>query len=304
MSNEVAYKDGNALWAAVTEHAKSVSKKSGLAVQMLIRQFVMDRFLARVFGQQNNEWTLKGGNAVLTRVYDARATKDVDLLAELNDLDAAVSKLRVAVETDLDDYFRFVIKSVRPAGGSTGQPNVGACKISVEAYCGVKVVARFSVDLVTGSLMTDEPDLQIRRALVPSVLPARVRLYPVVDHIADKLCATQSTYGSLGDRPSSRVRDLVDLVVFARTQCIQGDALNEAISAEWLFRELPGKPHFEPPADWRRPFPPEARRVPACGDIRTFDQAVELVGGLLNPAIDLTAVGKQWSPDLRAWTAA
>ncbi len=59
----------------------------------------------------------------------------------------------------------------------------------------------------------DDPVLEL-----PGLATPPIRLYPVVDHIADKLCATQATYGTNNDLPSSRVRDLVDLVVFARSQ--------------------------------------------------------------------------------------
>lgn len=303
MTDELPYQDGNALWAAGTARAKTKAQTSGETAGALLRRFIVDRFLARVFMLPGDEWVLKGGNAVLTRVHDARTTKDIDLLAGLADLDAAVAKLRESVEVDLSDLFRFVITNIRAASGGTTQPDVDGYKVSIDAYCGVKRRDRFSVDVVTGSLMTAEPDIQTRPGLVPAVPPTSVRLYPVVDHIADKLCATQSTYGAAGDRPSSRVRDLVDLVVFARTQRIDGSELAEAIAAEWAHRGLPDTPFFEPPDNWDRLYPTVARRVPACGDVVTFNAAAELTTALLEPALDRTAVGQRWEPDIRTWTS-
>lgn len=249
MIDELPYKDGNALCAAVTARAKTEAQTSGVTAGALLRRFVVDRFLARVFALPGNEWVLKGGNAVLTRVHDARTTKDIDLLAELGDLDAAVTRLREAVGIDLGDHFRFVITGTRAASEGAMQPDVEGYKVSIDAYCGVKRRDHFSVDLVTGSLMTAEPDVQTRPGLVPAVPSTRVRLYPVVDHIADKLCATRSTYGTTRDQPSSRVRDLVDLVVFARTPHIDGAEVTEAITSEWAHRGLPDAPHFAPPAN-------------------------------------------------------
>lgn len=301
MTNELPYRDGNALWAAVTARAKTEAQASGVTAGALLRLFVVDRFLARVFALPGDEWVLKGGNAVLTRVHDARTTKDIDLLAELTDLDEAVATLREAVMIDLGDHFRFVITGTRPASGGTMQPDVEGYKVSIDAYCGVKRRAHFSVDVVTGSVMIVKPDVQTRPSLVPAVPPTSVRLYPVVDHIADKLCATQSTYGTAGGQPSSRVRDLVDLVVFARTQRIDGSDLIEAINSEWTHRGLPSTPHFTPPANWDRLYPPEARRVPACGDTLTLTAATELVAALLSPAFDRTATGKRWEPSSRSW---
>lgn len=304
MTNELPYRDGNALWAAVTARAKTEAQASGVTAGALLRRFVVDRFLARVFALPGGEWVLKGGNAVLTRVHDARTTKDIDLLAELGDLDAAMARLREAVGIDLGDHFRFVITGARAASGGTMQPDIEGYKVSIDAYCGVKRRDHFSVDVVTGDLMTGTPDVQTRPGLVPAVPPTSVRLYPVVDHIADKLCATQSTYGTAGDQPSSRVRDLVDLVVFARTQRIDGSELAEAIASEWAHRGLPGTPHFAPPASWDHLYPPEARRVPACGNTLTFAAAVDLTTALLSPALNQTATGQQWSPSTHTWTSA
>src|SRR5450759_2124630 len=175
------YRDGVALWAAATDRARTEAVARGANSGALLRQFVNDRFLARVFHAPDAPWVLKGGTAVLARVDDARTTKDVD------------------------------------------------------PYCGAVKRHTVGVDLVTGSLMTTTPDVQTPapalnlRGLIPPTL--RLYLYPVVDHIADKLCATQSTYGAAGDRPSSRVRDLVDLVVFARSQDVDGDAHSSMRSA-------------------------------------------------------------------------
>lgn len=172
MTDELPYRDGNALWAAVTARARAESQVTGVAAGVLLRRFIVDRFLARVLALPGEEWVLKGGNAVLTRVHDARTTKDVDLLAELGDLDAAVERLRRAFEIDLQDHFRFVITGTRAAGGGTTQSDVERYKVSIDAYCGVKRREHFSVDLVTGSLMTAEHLRHRRRpAIEPSARP-------------------------------------------------------------------------------------------------------------------------------------
>lgn len=275
--------------------------ETGIAQTALIRRFVIDRFLHRVFSLPGDEWVLKGGNAMLTRVNNARTTKDIDLLSELQDLDAALEKLHSALEGDTEDHFRFVITQVSGLAAGELQPEVKGYKLSIEAYCGLKVRERFSIDLVTGSLMTAEPEIETRPSLVPTISSTQVRLYPVVDHIADKLCATQSYYGAARNLPSSRVRDLVDLVVFARTQFVDGSALVEAIKAEWRNRHLPGLPHFAPPDSWRTRYSRTAKGVTACGDVTSFDRAVDLVTSLLSPACDRSAIGQRWDPHNAQW---
>lgn len=182
------------------------------------------------------------------------------------------------------------------------QHDVTGYAIFVEAYCGARKRESFSVDLVTDSIMTAEPDVQSRTPLVPAIPPAEIRLYPVADHIADKLCATQSTYGPLGDQPSSRVRDLVDLVVFARTQIVAADDLLTAISAEWTHRGLPDAPFFNPPQDWEQRYRRVAERVPACGDVTTFETAVALVSKMLNPVLNHEVTRLTWDPEESCWS--
>ncbi|HEY0186596.1 MAG TPA: nucleotidyl transferase AbiEii/AbiGii toxin family protein [Cellulomonas sp.] len=300
MTSTDGYATGTALWRAVTDRAKAAAQITGGESGALVRRFVFGRFLARVFADPSTPWVLKGGTAVLARVHDARTTKDVDLLHQLVDIDAAVEALRAATRTDLADHFRFVITAVGPNVG--GQPEVVGARVTVDAYCGAVRRDVFGVDLVTGALMTSTPE-----ALADTVLDVRgieaptMRLYPVVDHIADKLCATQAMYGTDGERPSSRVRDLVDLVVLARSQDVDGSALITAVHSEWTHRSLPGAPVFAPPAGWARRYPPEARKTPAVADLTVFADAVALVGGFLAPVLDGRAAGLRWVATELSW---
>ena len=302
MSETDGYRDGVALWAAATARAKTTAKATGADVGALLRQFVYGRFLARIFHDPDAPWVLKGGTAVLARVNDARTTKDVDLLHELQDIDAALELLRAAIATDLGDHFRFVIMGHERSLGGTGQPHVDGYRVRVDAYCGAARKESFSVDLVTGSLMTTSPEITTDTALeLRGLSSPPMRLYPVVDHIADKLCATQARYGAAGDRPSSRVRDLVDIVVLARSQDVDGTALIGAIRAEWVHRGLQGDPVFAPPTSWERLYPPVARKVHRCEGLTTFAAAVGFVGGFLALALDGSATGLRWSSARSVW---
>ena len=302
MTGPGEYRDGVALWSAAASRAKTTAKETGVSSHALLRRFVFDRFLARVFDDPNGPWVLKGGTAVLARVHDARTTKDVDLFHQTSHLEAALEDLRAALTgVRIDDHFRFVITKVE-AGLGGGQPAVNGCRVSVDAYCGAQKRDSFGVDLVTGSMMTTEPEVRVDRVLeVRGVAPAPMRLYPVVDHIADKLCATQAAYGEDGTKRSSRVRDLVDLVVLARTQDIDGDELIAAIHAEWTHRKLEGEPVFDPPPMWESQYGRVARPVGACAGMTTFAEATAFVTGFLRPALDGSAAGRTWSAADAAW---
>jgi hypothetical protein len=118
---------------------------------------VFGRFLARVFSSPTSPWVLKGGNAVLVRVQDARSTTDIDLFHQLDDLDVAIAAVRRAADLDLGDHFRFVITRVDTEVGGTAQPNVAGAQLHLDTYIGTRKINGFHVDLATGSLMTAEP---------------------------------------------------------------------------------------------------------------------------------------------------
>ena len=60
------------------------------------------------------------------------------------------------------------------------------------------------------------------------------RLFPISDQVAEKVTATMSTYNG---RPSSRAKDLVDIVTIARTQRVDLRELGDRGRAAGLFEE-------------------------------------------------------------------
>lgn len=290
------------MWRAISDRARAASKATGRPTNELVRRFVYDRFLARVFADLDAPWVLKGGTAVLARVNDARHSKDVDLLRSLGNIDDALEALRAAVAVDLDDHFRFVVGTVRPVGGAGQQPDIAGYRVQIDAYCGARKCEAFGVDLVTGSLMTTEPE--VVRSSLPLELPGlhapTVRAYPVVDHIADKLAATETVYAD-GAR-SSRPRDLVDLVVFARTQCVDGEELHHAIVAERRHRGLPVTHAFSVPPAWASTYAPLAAKTPHCDGLHELAAAVSLVAAFLEPALTGAATGHSWDPSDQSWS--
>lgn len=296
------YKTGIAFWRAIQDRSKALAKAEGRNHEAIQKQFVRERLLARVFqGDAAHYWVLKGGNAVLARVSDARATQDVDLLNRLGDLEDAYNELVRLSRTDLSDHFRFEPVKRVSAGQGMDQPTVEGQRVLFDAYCGSKKVHQIKVDLVVGSVMTAVPEEISNPVLqIEGLEPVKFRLYPVVDHAADKLCATQARYGFMGGR-STRVRDLVDLVIFARTQDIDGTALTNAIASEWSLRHLEGTPVFDPPPEWDVPYAAQARAVGACGTFTDFESARELATRLLAPACAGEAEGWYWDHDNLRW---
>jgi hypothetical protein len=205
---------------------------------------------------------------------------------------------------DLGDCFRFVTTFDEVRQERPGRDRSQLATVNVEGFVGTRSKFVFTVDMVVGSVITAEPE---RRAPEPMVEIAGLvapsfRLYPIVDHIADKLCATFEQFG-VRRTPSTRVRDLVDLVVIARTESVDISALRCAIEAERLHRGLPPVTEFGTPPGWRTSYPAAARGVADCVDVPRHADAVELVRRFLDSVLSGELTAGVWHPDRLAWGA-
>ena len=140
--------------------------------------------------------------------------------------------------------------------------------------------------------------LHLRRPLVTHPY----RLYPVADQIADKVCATMDSHYSGGKR-SSRVKDLVDLVVLAHTQAVDLDELRAAIVAKRAISGIEPFEHFDIPSDWARTYPSTAKGVPTA-ETFTAETAAALITTLVDPALGKSSNTGTWVPQRLAWVAA
>jgi hypothetical protein len=201
--------------------------------------------------------------------------------------------------TDLGDHFRFEITRTSPL-----QEEAQGRRVHVSAYLGPRC-ATFHVDVVVATVMTGSPDLAA--PLTPLVLDGLLRpfyrVFPLADHVADKVCAILETHpGSDGAiRASTRVKDLVDLALIAGSQRIDARALRVAVASGAAFRRLTLPDHLSVPdlPAWRRGYP---RKVAETGRaVPGFDDAVRLVQTLIDPVLVDTATGT-WDPERNRWT--
>lgn len=290
------YRNSNAVWAAATDRAK----RSGLPVQEAQQWFLRERLLSRVFADPDSPWVLKGGTAMLARVADARWSRDVDLLTQKPDLASAVLELQRAAAREDEDQLTMTVTDTRRSLG-TRQGSVAGTTLHVQVTSGSKQLAAIKIDLVAGSLMTGDPERSMVRSRLhlPGLESVPVRLYPVADHIADKVIATESTFGL---HPSSRVRDLVDLVILGRTQTVKADDLQRAIAGERIHQGMPMRTAFTPPADWTRTFA-EAANKSAVTQGLSLEAATAYVRNLVEPAMNAEAdlTGRTWDPTAGAY---
>jgi hypothetical protein len=286
----------------LTDRLKKLAASSPFTVTDLQRQFAYDRLLARVFSAPDAErWVLKGAAALLARLDVARHSKDIDLSWQSTvDLDEAEHAFRAAAGLDVGDFFVFDIGPAAPLVGDKGR------RFAVVAGLGGRPFAAFAADLVAGQSMTGVPEAvpPLVAVEIPGLLRVDYRAYPLVDHIADKVCACLETHLRVGGNVmvSSRYKDLVDLVLIARTQRPVAAELRQALLSETGRRGIGVPVEFLVPGPlWPAGYEAKAAELPGLGELGRFPAALALVKTMLDPVLAGTAVG-QWDPEEVAWT--
>lgn len=295
------YKSWTALLAAIKTAATQDAKAGGMDVSSQLAMARADRFLSRVFADgESSEWLLKGGTSMLARVRETRATKDVDLASSTQTTEEAVDALCKCAAQDLGDHIRFELTRNRITGQGDHQPGVETRRLVFTAsdqQTG-RWIGDVPVDLVVepppvGDIETIEPANRLR--LTRSVRSSPYRLFPIADQVADKVCATHMRYPS--GHHSSRVKDLVDLVVIARTQRVDLDQLRLAIETKRVLSRLDPFDTFTTPDDWDTTYRRLATSTQATGKVHDVNTARQLVQELVDPALQPPRHLKQtWVP--------
>lgn len=226
-----------------------------------------------------------------------RATIDVDVY-RARAREVAEAELREAAGRDIGDWFRFEIGAGRPVGDRDQ-----GVRLPTIASVGPTEWAKFHVDLVGSDLrMTGEPEPTppLARVVMPDVEQHGYRVYPMVDHIADKVVAIFQLYGEQR-RPSTRYKDLVDLVSIATGASVSAGPQLMALASEAERRGIVLPARFDIPdrALWEPGYAAEAgRSLLPVG--RTLTEALAIVGALVDPLLDRTAAGT-WDPNAGGW---
>jgi len=241
---------------SVNDQIRAASAKQGIEANRLRRSVVFQRFLARIDGYG---LVLKGGYCLEVRLPGAaRATKDVDLVGRLaltedsEDLLDLVEDMLVSEPPD--DGFSFRAVRARPMRAEMA--GARAWRLTLTAYLERTFFETITVDLVGQS---DEVAGATERLVVPAPLlldgvdEVTVEAVDVYQHAAEKFHAYSRIYAQ--SRPSSRVKDLVDLALLADLLADPA-RLKTRLIAVYAARDsaLPPDRLPKPPAEWERPY--------------------------------------------------
>jgi hypothetical protein len=277
---------------------KKAIKDSGREPGAAYRQMLRDRFLCRVFSRSDH-FILKGGSGMLARMADSRATRDVDLaLSGSGTAVSALEELKALASLDLDDWCRFILDRYEEALDDNGYSRL--LKLRFSTHIGEQEKDPILIDLSLDCTITDTPQRVIpkNRVHLEGIITAEYLLYPVVDQIADKLCAIIELHEG---RPSSRTKDLVDLVLLALDESYEGEKLQIAIGAELVRRNLKHDVELAIPTLWRNTYSKMAELTFIPLKYQDFDAACELVQTIFNPVLAGSVSDKCWDPKNLSW---
>ena len=133
---------------------RNLSKKKSADAQILMRNYMMERFLERIsLSEYKNQFILKGGMLVAAMVgLDARATMDLDATIKgtnvsVEDVEMIISQI---ISIPLDDGVSFRVKRISEIMEEADYPGV---RVSMETkFDGV--ITPLKIDISTGDVIT------------------------------------------------------------------------------------------------------------------------------------------------------
>lgn len=209
-----SYKTAADLRKALETRLKQQAGVRGTDLGRLRRRALFDRIAARLAASEPGRWVLKGGCALEFRLLDkARATKDLDLALR----DAAITGAALRdelIETLAEDVDgdRFVFRVGSPQELERDSAGRTAWRFSVEGLLAGKPYASIRLDVAQRAeelAATEQIELPGVLAFA-DIAPRKIEAVHRRQHFAEKLHALTRDYGN---RPNTRVKDLVDLVL-------------------------------------------------------------------------------------------
>jgi len=288
------YPSPAAFRSAIDSRLRNYARKVGVPAQVVRRQAALERLMARLARVAPGRWALKGGLALDTRLPEhASASMDMDIDHVLGAEAAREDLLRAAAE-DLDDHFAFAILGSEEVQEG-GRPL--ALRYRFEASVAGVAFEPLQVDVTTLAPEVWEVEPAQRPGLLSDVGlgPIDVMLVPLERQVAEKLHAYTRRYNG----ESTRVRDLVDLVIIRLFETVEAQRLADEIARTFARRGTHPVPDRlpAPPADWARAYAGEAQ---AIGIPAALADGYSLVATWLDPVLQGTARGV-WHPKRQVW---
>ena len=212
---------------------RNLSKKKSADAQILMRNYMMERFLERIsLSEYKNQFILKGGMLVAAMVgLDARATMDLDATIKgtnvsVEDVEMIISKI---ISIPLNDGVLFRIKRISEIMEEADYPGV---RVSMETkFDGV--ITPLKIDISTGDIITPR-EIKYNFNLMLEDRTIEVWAYNLETVLAEKLETVVSR-----NVTNTRMRDFYDIYILQKLygEQLSKDVLRDALVATAKKRE-------------------------------------------------------------------
>ena len=212
---------------------RNMSKKKSADAQILMRNYMMERFLERIsLSEYKDKFILKGGMLVAAMVgLDARATMDLDATIKgtnvsVEDVEMIISQI---ISIPLDDGVSFRIKRISEIMEEADYPGV---RVSMETkFDGV--ITPLKIDISTGDIITPR-EIKYNFNLMLENRTIEVWAYNLETVLAEKLETVISR-----NVTNTRMRDFYDIYILQKLygEQLSKDVLWDALVATAKKRE-------------------------------------------------------------------
>jgi len=245
-----------------------------------------------------DRWILTGAVALDFRLGARfRTTKDLDI-ARWDSEQAATADFLAAQAVDLGDHFRFAIQKTTKRGAVL---QGAAVRYHVSAELAGRPFEEVTVDVGLGDPPVADPELLRGPDLLrfAEIEPVEVPALPLERHMAEKVHAYTRSYA--GGHPSTRVKDLIDLVLVSSIFQFEAGRLRSALRATFEARRAHTLPSAlpSPPPGWALAYRRVAAEVGLDPDVSTGSQQAS---AFLDPILAGSASDDaRWDPRRRSW---
>lgn len=184
---------------------RNLSRKKSADAQVLLRNYMMERFLERIsVSDHKDRFILKGGMLVAAMVgLDARSTMDLDATIKGSDLNVkeAESIINSIISVPLDDGVVFHVKQISEIMDGAEYPGI---RVSMETVFD-GVVTPLKIDISTGDVITPR-EIRYSFRLMLEDRSIEIWAYNLETVLAEKLETVISRHVS-----NTRMRDFYDI---------------------------------------------------------------------------------------------
>ena len=231
-----------------TDFRRSVETKilqlhdaTGIPLATIRKTIAFNRFLARLGLALPHGWVLKGGFFMQLQFHQkARTTRDIDLLFT-GQKDNIRDVLIKASMIPLPDWFAFEVGTA----SAEGQAQEKTTRYEIHSLLDSRTFENFHLDINTSDILLGKPVGILSHEIldIPEFGSFEIPCYSLPQQIAEKFHTLTKPYGA---GVSSRVKDLVDILLIAGQKNLNFQRLKKAFTSTFQNRNTHPLPQKVP----------------------------------------------------------